>query len=315
MDGDRRLSLAVAATILLFLGVQLGALALVRPFLSAGYQAVEDPSDPRNSVAYVLAILVMTGVILAIVKLEAKRFLRAAVTVMSGFLSFYVFSVVVPPIFVVDGINVGAWAFAAALALALYVYPEWYVIDTAGVIIGAAGAGLFGISFGPLPAIVLLGLLAVYDAIAVYRTEHMLTLAESVTDLKLPLVLVIPLTLSYSFLEQDEAVDTEGSEREERDAFFIGLGDTVMPTIMVASAAFFIDAPSLGVPVIALNLPALTAMIGTVVGLSILLWLVLKGKPHAGLPLLNGGAIGGYLVGAIAAGVPLVEALGIAPYL
>ncbi len=314
MEGGRRLGVAIGATVALFLGVQLGALALVDPFLSAGYQAVEDPSDPANSVAYVLAILVMTGVILVIVKLGAKRFLRAAVTVMSGFLSFYVFSVVVPPTFVVDGINVGAWLFAGALTLALYVYPEWYVIDLAGVVIGAAGAGLFGISFGPLPAIVLLGLLAVYDAIAVYRTEHMLTLAESVTDLKLPLVLVIPLSLSYSFLEE-EGVDTEGEDPEERDAFFIGLGDTVMPTIMVASAAFFSGAPSLGVPGLALNLPALLAMIGTLIGLGVLLYLVLKGRPHAGLPLLNGGAIGGYLLGAVLAGIPVVEAVGIAPYM
>jgi presenilin-like A22 family membrane protease len=42
-----------------------------------------------------------------------------------------------------------------------------------------------------------------------------------------------------------------------------------------------------------------------------LLWLVLKGRAHAGLPLLNGGAIAGYLLGAVLAGVSLVEALGL----
>ncbi len=88
-----------------------------------------------------------------------------------------------------------------------------------------------------------------------------------------------------------------------------------MPTILVASAAVFVGAPSLGVAGLALNLPALAALVGTHVGLAGLLWLVAKGRPHAGLPLLNGGAIAGYLVGALAAGVPLVEALGLAPYL
>ena len=314
MDDQRRVVVAVSATIVVFLLVQLGALALVRPFLSAGYQAVEDPSDPRNRVAYLIAILVMTAIILGVVRLGAKRLLRVAVTVMSGFLSFYVFSVVVPPVFSVGGVNLAAWVFAGGLAIALYVYPEWYVIDTAGVLIGAAGAGLFGISFGPLPAILLLGLLAGYDAIAVYQTEHMLTLAESVTDLKLPLILVIPLTLSYSFLAE-KGVNTEGQAPADRDAFFIGLGDTVMPTIMVASAAFFVEVPAIDVPLIALNLPALTAMIGTLLGLTVLLWMVLKGRPHAGLPLLNGGAIAGYLVGALLSGISLVEAIGIAPYL
>jgi presenilin-like A22 family membrane protease len=90
-----------------------------------------------------------------------------------------------------------------------------------------------------------------------------------------------------------------------------------MPTILVASAAFFAPAatPSLGIPGLALTLPALGAMVGTIAGLVVLLWLVAKGRAHAGLPLLNGGAIGGYLFGALVSGVPLLRAVGLAPYL
>jgi presenilin-like A22 family membrane protease len=43
--------------------------------------------------------------------------------------------------------------------------------------------------------------------------------------------------------------------------------------------------------------------------------MVLKGRAHAGLPLLNGGTIAGYVVGALAAGISLVDALGLGPYL
>jgi presenilin-like A22 family membrane protease len=43
--------------------------------------------------------------------------------------------------------------------------------------------------------------------------------------------------------------------------------------------------------------------------------MVLQGRAHAGLPLLNGGAIAGYLVSALATGVPIVDALGVAQYL
>jgi presenilin-like A22 family membrane protease len=90
----------------------------------------------------------------------------------------------------------------------------------------------------------------------------------------------------------------------------------VMPTVLVASAAFFSPAASLGVPgLAALNLPALLAMLGTFVGLVLLLRMVLKGSAHAGLPLLNGGTIAGYLVGSVLAGVPLLTALGLTPYL
>ncbi|MDX1747066.1 MAG: presenilin family intramembrane aspartyl protease PSH, partial [Halobacteriales archaeon] len=213
----RRMVLAGAATVGIFLLIQLAALALVEPFVSAGFQAVEDPSDPTNTLAYFLAILVATGVILLILRLDIGWLLRAIVAVMSGMLSLYVLVVLVPRVVEIGGFNALAWGLAAAIAVALYVYPEWYVIDSAGVRMGAGGAGLFGISFGPLPAVLLLSVLAVYDAISVYRTEHMLTLAAGVTDLKLPLVLVIPVTWGYSFIADTPAVDMEEDLSDDGD--------------------------------------------------------------------------------------------------
>lgn len=317
MESRRRVYVAGVATVVLFLLIQLGALSLVEPFDTAGYQAVEDPSDPRNSLVYLVAILVATGVILLVLKFGLGQLLRAFVALMGGMLSLYAFSVLIPRVIVVSGFNVLAWGLAGLLVVALYVYPEWYVIDAAGVVMGAGGAGLFGISFGPLPAILLLAVLAVYDAISVYQTRHMLTLAEGVTDLKLPLVLVIPLTRSYSFLTAnpvDQEAAASGDRDTERDAFFVGLGDAVLPTVLVASAAVFVEAPVFDVPIVTLNLPALTAMIGTLCGLGVLLWMVAKGRAHAGLPLLNGGTIAGYLVGVFLSGIPLTEALGLATY-
>ncbi|WP_135826604.1 presenilin family intramembrane aspartyl protease PSH [Halorussus ruber] len=338
MENRTRAFAAVGLTVLMFLLVQLGALALVEPFQQAGYQQVENPSDPTNSLVYVGAVLVLTGVMLLIIKLDVQWLLRGAIIFTSGLLSWYVFSVVIPGWLVVSfggaPLNVVALAAAGLVSLALAVHPEWYVIDAAGVLMGAGAAGLFGISFGLLPAILLLSVLAIYDAISVYGTEHMLTLASGVMDLKIPVILVIPLSLSYSFLDdegmaaEDEESPEEGTasaadggepsetdaeaERPgmgERDVFFIGLGDAVMPTVMVASAAFFAPAEPL-ISGLALNLPALTSMVGTIAGLLVLLWMVMKGRAHAGLPLLNGGAIGGYLVGALASGMTLVQALG-----
>jgi presenilin-like A22 family membrane protease len=220
---------------------------------------------------------------------------------------------------------------------------------------GAGAAGLFGISFGLLPALILLAVLAVYDAVSVYGTEHMLSLAEGVMDLNIPVVLVIPLSLSYSLLdgesasdeaadvgadaevegdanadeevaadtdanaEVDDAADAEGEGLEspepgDRDAFFIGLGDAVIPTVLIASAATFSPAADLAVPLLGVNLPALLAMVGTLGGLLVLMRWVIRGRAHAGLPLLNGGAIGGYLIGSVVAGVPLLEALGLATF-
>ncbi|WP_435332536.1 presenilin family intramembrane aspartyl protease PSH [Haloarchaeobius sp. TZWWS8] len=333
---------AVGLAVTIFLLVQLGALSLLEPFKEGGRQVVENPQDATNSLVYIVAILVATGGMLLAFKYDLQWVIRGFIVLTSGMLSYYVFEV-----FLSTPLALGA---GGAVALTLLVYPEWYVIDIAGVVMGAAAAGLFGISFGLFPAIVLLSLLAVYDAISVYGTEHMLTLAEGVMDMKVPVILVIPTTLSFSFLELGSANDEEsvegtdvdavaaadgngtddvaapaesdpetaddGDAALDRDAFFIGLGDAVMPTIIVASAAYFHSGaantvePLLTDPVL-LNLPALTAMIGTIAGLLVLLWLVMKGRAHAGLPLLNGGAIGGYLVGALASGIPLLAALGL----
>ncbi|WP_435358115.1 presenilin family intramembrane aspartyl protease PSH [Haloarchaeobius sp. DFWS5] len=342
MNDRYRVVGAVGLTVIIFLLVQLGALSLLEPFQAADRAVVENPQDATNSIVYIGAILVATAAMLAAFKYDLQWLIRGFIILTSGMLSFYVFETWLP--------QTAALVAGGAVALGLLVYPEWYVIDTAGVVMGSAAAGLFGISFGLFPAILLLTILAVYDAISVYGTEHMLTLAEGVMDMKVPVILVIPTTLSFSFLEMtadseeeddesavdgtdvdavaatdgngsmdDELVDSTDEDDDtalDRDALFIGLGDAVMPTIIVASAAYFHSSasdtvePILTDPVL-LNLPALTAMIGTIAGLLVLLWMVMKGRAHAGLPLLNGGAIGGYLVGALAAGVPLMAALGL----
>jgi presenilin-like A22 family membrane protease len=356
----KRAYVAVAATVGLFVVVQVGALALVEPFMDAGYQAVEDPSDPTNSLLYVGAVLLATVVMLASIRLGVDRLLQALVVFAATFIAFYVFSVVVPPVLTVADVNVLAAGGAVALAAGLLAHPEWYVIDAAGVVMGAGAAGIFGISFGLAPALLLLLVLAVYDALSVYGTEHMLTLASGAMDLRLPVVFIVPLTLSYSFLdaegpatldddgepgsvagtdagddagagegdgggsagddgsagEADASTDAEPVDPFERDAFFVGLGDAVIPTVLVASAAFFRPggAAVLDVPAVAVTVPALGAMAGTLAGLLVLLWLVMKGRAHAGLPLLNGGAIAGYLLGALLVGVAVVDAVGLAPY-
>jgi len=320
----------VAVAVVLFLFVQLGALALVQTFFDQGYQAVDDPSDPTNSLLYIGAVLVATAFFLAAFKYDLDWVVRVVIVATSGMLSWYVFSAVAP-----SGV---AALLGAGISIGLWIYPEWYVVNTAGVLMGAGAAGLFGITFGLLPAIVLLSVLAVYDAISVYKTEHMLDLADGVMDLRIPVILVIPLSWSYSLLEDagdgDDTAETDPGDAAEtaindetdahtdpsdeiapgddkREAFFIGLGDAVIPGVMIASAAFFLPSEfRYEIALLTINTPALFSLIGTLAGLFVLMSMVMKGKPHAGLPLLNGGAIGGYLLGSLWVGLPLVEAVG-----
>jgi len=285
----------------LFVAVPLFALALVPTFDEAGLQATPNPEDPTNSLLYFGAILVFTAFILFVVKRGVERVLQAIILLSVGVLTFYTLSAVVALFVPETAALVGAGVGAAVVAGAVGFYPEWYVVDTAGVLMGAAGAGIFGISFGIVPALLLLVVLAVYDAIAVYRTKHMLTLADGVMDLKLPVMFVVPRRLDYSFTATDEELTEEGGH----DALFMGLGDAVIPGILIASAAHFIDVP------LAENFAVFGAFVGAVVGFVFLMRKVAKGEPHAGLPFLNGGTIVGFFVGAYFVGQPAFEAIGL----
>ncbi|MFC6730572.1 presenilin family intramembrane aspartyl protease PSH, partial [Natronoarchaeum mannanilyticum] len=222
MNDRARLYAAVAGTVLLFVLVQLGSLALVEPFVQNDYQAVEDPSDPTNGLVFFAVILVATGGMLLVIKYDVEWLIRAMIIGTSGMLAWYVVAAIAP----VGVVSIGGTAVAllpiltaVAVSGGLLVHPEWYVIDAAGVLMGAGAAGMFGISFGLLPAILFLLVLAVYDAISVYGTEHMLTLAEGVMDLNVPVLFVIPTSLTYSFRDlgageemTDDATDEAAAE-------------------------------------------------------------------------------------------------------
>jgi presenilin-like A22 family membrane protease len=115
----------------------------------------------------------------------------------------------------------------------------------------------------------------------------MIDLADTVMDLKLPVLLVIPKIWNYSLINETKSLKEKLKEKKERDAFFLGLGDIVMPGILVTSIYNNVNEGLL---------VAVSVIIGTLFGFTILMYLVRKGKPQAGLPSLCGGAIAGYLI-------------------
>jgi len=190
-----------------------------------------------------------------------------------------------------------AFGVAGLLVVGLVKYPEWYVVDAVGLAVAVGVTAIMGISFGVLPAILLLTGLAVYDAWAVYRTKHMVTLADEVTSQRLPVLLVIPKHADYKFSEQ-KSLKEQVAKGEEREAMFIGLGDLIIPGVLAVSARVFLrDDIGLSVAGLAPSLlVALITILGSLVGFAILMRFVLKGNPQAGLPLLNGGAIAGFFL-------------------
>jgi len=250
----------------------------------------EDVNNPINVLYIFVIIIVMTIIILIIARFWKKQVIQAIILFAIAYTAFFIF---VPLLgFLPETLNlILAILLAVILVVILYKYPEWYVIDVCGVIVGAGAIAIFGISLSIPLVIILLVVLAIYDAISVYQTKHMIDLADTVMDLKLPVLLVVPKIRRYSLIQETKSLKQKLEEHEERDAFFMGLGDIVMPGILVVAAYHNIN-PN-GLPI------ALCVLAGTIIGFLVLMTFVIKGKPQAGLPLLCSGAILGYLVSAL----------------
>jgi presenilin-like A22 family membrane protease len=281
--------------------VQIISVMLAQPMIDEGMQFTEDPDSVWNTIYYIALILGFTLVILYAFKKNIKWLIHGFILFSVGATLYYVFLAIFAMFMDETASMILTLGLSLALTILLYLFPEWYVIDIIGILIGAGVTAIIGISFGVMPTLILLILLAVYDAISVYQTKHMLDLAEGVMDMKVPILFVIPNHLNFSFREYKYEKDAK------REAFFMGLGDAIMPTILVVSANVFITEGYLNLPLIGLlNMPALGAALGTIIGFAVLMAVVAKGNPQAGLPFLNTGAILGYVIGCLAAGVSII---------
>ena len=273
----------------LFVVIDFLAFLVVGPFKAAGAVAFENPNDPLNIVYFFAILLIFTVVILLIIKFWRKEAIRVIFLGATTILCIYVFYPLIVLAIPDPWLSLALSIMGAIILLAALIKkPEWYVTNTIAIFTGVGAIAMIGISLNILITIILLAAMAIYDAFAVYKTKHMVDLADSFIDLKLPVVFVIPKKRGYSLLSQTKGLKEKLKEGEEREAYFLGVGDVVFPGILAVSA--FHNLTSNGF------LVALSVLIGTLVGFIALMTLVIKGKPQAGLPLLCSGAIIGYLV-------------------
>jgi presenilin-like A22 family membrane protease len=272
----------------LFVIIHLLSMLITRPFEAADLDVFENPNDWTNLLIFFVIMLAVTLTILLIAKYWKKKFIQVIILGSIGYTAIFVFYPLLS--LVVSGTLslILSTIATAILILALIKYPEWYVIDLSGIIVGVGAIGIFGISLSIFLVIVLLIGLSIYDAISVYKTRHMIDLADAVMDLKLPVMLVVPKTTKYSLIKENEGLKEKLESGEERQAFFLGLGDIVMPGILVVASLYNIADNGL--------LIALSVMVGTLIGFAVLMSVVIKGKPQAGLPYLCSGAILGYII-------------------
>ncbi|HID71567.1 MAG TPA: hypothetical protein EYP29_02335 [Thermoplasmata archaeon] len=287
----------------IFLIAQFLALTITPQFIKEDMAAFEEgEEDSLSNILIILAeILVITAVLLYLAKKGKKKLVHYFVLAVFALAIWNtlspLFAYVLPPssaglLGLISGIG---------LAFLFYKYPEWYVIDSVGVLICAGIATILGISLAPFVIIIFLVLLAVYDALAVYKTRHMLDLADVAVEKKLPLMFVVPREFPYSFLKE-KGLKEKLDSGEKRDAMFMGLGDVVMPSLLAVSSVTFLGSKEGGTAFMGIAPPfvvAFSVVLGSFLGFVALMWFVMKGKPQAGLPFLNSGAILGYMLSAL----------------
>ena len=303
-------SLRWVGLLALYIGAQLVGLALANPFRTAGLSSSTNPQSPTAPITIILIIVIAPLFILLLARQRGgvaalRQLILVAIASALYITLFATFGVLFPAVYLLppygaEIVVVPALFFAAtvsaALYLALLVDPQWYIVDLVGFLAAGALVAILGISFAILPAFILLIALMIYDAIAVYRTKHMISLADVVTEMKLPILMVMPDSVGYDYAAAPPLAEQRNLPTEERAALFMGLGDVVIPGTLVVSAFVWLPAAPTWLGLGAGLWVALGALMGSLFGYALLMRLVLRGNPQAGLPFLNGGAIAGYAV-------------------
>ena len=241
----------------------------------------EEGSNPWVAVYYLIYVIAATLLIIYIAKKGKKNLLRgifyfaiAWAMWYALFPLFYYFAIPYS-----DLISLGL---SIVITIGLIKYPEWYMVNFVGILTTVGVALIFGLSLTLLPIIILLSLFAIYDAVAVYMSKHMVYLADSVIEHKLPAMFVMPAKKDYSFKKAKGKPVRKGGERE---AYYMGYGDVLIPGILVVAAE-----RNFGM------LAGIFTLLGALAAMLLLFAMVNTGKPQPGLPYLNAGALAGLIV-------------------
>ncbi|MCK4718704.1 MAG: hypothetical protein KAT70_08555 [Thermoplasmata archaeon] len=289
------------------------AISLVLPFKDYYQDPKANPDDPSLLFLYLGFMLLVTGILLLVFKYGLDKGLKYILYFMFGMIIFTVLQLPLAFLLWYSGAgplsgDLGALAAIVITVVLMAVYAVkkvWYLTNVIGILIAGGSMAILGVNFSILPIFLFLIALAIYDYIAVYKTKHMLTLAEGIIPMGVPILLSVPKTgvkLKPGHIPKVKLTEKKSSGKvekaPERDAMYMGLGDIILPGLLVISAIAFLPMHATlgkwGAGIVAFS--TLSGILVSYIGLA---WLVMKGKPQAGLPFLNTGAICGYIVGYI----------------
>ncbi|MDD4652150.1 MAG: presenilin family intramembrane aspartyl protease [Methanothrix sp.] len=301
MIENRNIRKPVLIMLAILIAVQILAIAITPPINEVfengnASRPLGNNSSPGISfdiLIFLFVILVYTVIMIQAVRLKNARLLNGLILLSMGICICYVLIINLMEMAGADMAPLIALIATVAILLLMKTYPKWYIIDLICILVCAGIGTIYGISMNIPTAIFFLIVMAVYDIISVYKTRHMELLAQAMVSIKAPLIFVLPGLSNRSAGKNNNSA--QSGEGKMNYPLFLGLGDAIIPTMLVVSAYNPTSLYYMG------PIPALGAMIGTYVGF-IILMTALSDRMHAGLPFLNGGAIIGYLLAYIISG-------------
>lgn len=282
-----RLNFLTALLVLLTVTVQVGAIwAAADPLQEVDKPAPVETSENEPATAVPIFILVIAELIVVYALWLIYRLLpallqrwikRACLT--GGVLYALLYAISILPALLVA---------YAGIIIAYALDYKWLAYDIGALVLAIVVAATLGGYFGPLPLIVLVAGLMIYDWVAVVETTLMSRVAKLMGNLRLPVLFVIPNRLDFdigAFLDELSAngVDLDSVFRDQLH-LAIGVGDFAIPAALTAAVFRFY-----GVAI------AFAVLFGTVVGLLGLMG-AKDDEALPGLPWLGGGALGGFAV-------------------
>jgi len=275
------------STVLMFIGSAVFALwiSLSLKSISPGIQASSGTSGFGYIFVYLIVAIAASAIIILAHRAGIARIFRYVFLAITAYVVFFVFSIAASYI-AVNYPEYYAITFGApvVMVLSLIFVNNWIVIDSAGFLLTAGVASIWGLIIGAWTTVAFLAIFAIYDYIAVYKTKHMIGLAKAAVEANLPMLFVFPARRGVSL--NDVKLARRDKAEEPGEMLVLGFGDLMFPCIMVVSSALFLNGPLY----LTAGLPAL----GSVIGILVLLFGI-RGRPAPGLPAINTGAILGFL--------------------
>ena len=241
-------------------------------------------------VLVLISVLIGTGLILLVVRFNS-------INIWKGFFFFAVFFSIT--------IAVGVffnWYVAAVIGFILAIVKMWkhniLIHNVTEVLIYSGIAVLFAPLFEPLWVIVLLLIISVYDAFAVWKSKHMIKMAEFQIESEAFAGLSIPYKSKSSLSFKKKGYSTQRNslqnkkQKTKTTQAILGGGDIAFPLIFAASVMESLIKTGLIGPAIffkALFIPIITAIV-----LLLLMVFGKRGRYYPAMPFLTAACLAGY---------------------